>query len=666
MNQRQWVLFFVAVCVGWFTVLNIASPSHDFSKNDSSEYNRGSTTKQFLTPLSDKQPFQKPAEKELAEKNTVEKNTAEIVASEITEVIHTSNNDPKDHAGVVALNKQQTNHVIDVVPTLADPAQVEPSVIRPNPAHSDLQHVSLDQGQQLDPAPSHDVEVDDIQHLLLAESLPWADTIDHMSADMLALSHQGALMLDQPLDLDKELDFLALAMMLEEEKSLDHETELAILALADSFAEELIYAPSSELSEMSLATLALSDTVGEFQSISDDIMMATLELSDVEADFFDPEAIPDELALLALNDKMAIERKYRYPTQHVPAPKRAEKRRLAEPRHTESAVNTWSASSPHKTHTSKRHRSSRFYALTDKGEAQPRYAKAEPMPESTAPSPELALSFDMNETEAVKVENLSMPSLVSEGEKADLDLFAAPILMEDEPMLMADAEMPRAPEALFSEPRVVSDPEKPSSKVSGSMFYSTRLRTGLPIVGSRLSFKPYDKWVFRVGAKTTLFGSKKDFNYSWGLGYEDWRPGQFSFALNNWGPIALGQDPLKGLKFSVDYNMINEPKLFGFPISFSPAIDFPLQADAKLGRWAPTVGLGHTWKFKDSWFAKIGVSRALTPKAPWRWTYGFGRNSWKPFTFNVVYSNWGPNRDFRPNFRKNGRLTVQWKWMMEY
>lgn len=567
------------------------------------------------------------------------------------------------HVKPMLMMKQRSMQgTADVVPTFGDQTQ---EVLGLSLAKHELQHVDLN-SHPLDEVVLHgfsdrDISPDDkLRLLLLSEMVSWPMTIDNMTAEMLALSHSDVLLGDEALSPMQELDFLALSMMMDreplaDEDVVDADKALAMLTLSDVLADEFIYAPDHHSGQMVLAELALADVEEGLQEVYSDL--------------------PAELALLALNDKQykshAKERYHQKPHSEYVQPRTYVKRPRERMRSNNDVlqdyrtIDTWSASKSHRTHTSKRHRSSRYYAVPEKGVDKPRYKMAK---SSVAP-----LSLDLNSPqpqlnmETAEVVNMAdMPVDNQNGDpNADLDLFAAPILTEDEPMLMADAEMPRDPSGLFSEARLEKVDTEKTGKISGNLFYSTRLKSGFPIVGSRISWKPYDKWVLRTGVKTVLFGSKKDFNYSWGVAYEDWRPGKFSFAINNWGPIFLGQDALKGAKFSIDYNAIKRPTLFGFPISISPALDFPLQSNVK-GGWAPTVGLAHTWHFKDNWFARIGVSRKLSAKSPWRWTYGFGRDSWKPFTFNVMYSNWGPNNDFRPNFRKNGRLSVEWKWLLEY
>lgn len=147
---------------------------------------------------------------------------------------------------------------------------------------------------------------------------------------------------------------------------------------------------------------------------------------------------------------------------------------------------------------------------------------------------------------------------------------------------------------------------------------------------------------YRGGLDHTVF-------YSWGFGYDDWRPGTFSLQINDWGPSV----PAQGLDWRhaiVDLGY-KPPRLCAQPFCVSTyvALDVPLQDTS-------FAALRATATFHETWFVRAGFDAVFDGHV--RWVYGFGRADWRRFAVNLSYDNWGPNTAFQPNFKQHGIVTL--------
>jgi hypothetical protein len=145
--------------------------------------------------------------------------------------------------------------------------------------------------------------------------------------------------------------------------------------------------------------------------------------------------------------------------------------------------------------------------------------------------------------------------------------------------------------------------------------------------------------------------------WSWGIGYDDWRPGTFSLQLNNWGPLRRGGQgrALDGAVLNLGYK-IPLPALWSKYLSLRADLSTPLS-------WAPAVGVGVAVKLPYGCFASFGISQRLEGPFGPTWSYVFGRSLWKPGTLSVVFANYGPNK--LDELRLRGlAMTLSWLWSL--
>ena len=140
----------------------------------------------------------------------------------------------------------------------------------------------------------------------------------------------------------------------------------------------------------------------------------------------------------------------------------------------------------------------------------------------------------------------------------------------------------------------------------------------------------------------------------------DWRPGGFSLGLNQWSPQNIKQSPrLKNMEWSGGYN-IDVAKLLPLSKRYQSNLSFSFFQNVPV--------LHNAWQYNigDGWFVRAGMGRQISLKQrnDWTWTYGFGRYNWKAGSFNLEYANWGLNRAFQPNYRKNGEVILSWNWKL--
>jgi hypothetical protein len=199
----------------------------------------------------------------------------------------------------------------------------------------------------------------------------------------------------------------------------------------------------------------------------------------------------------------------------------------------------------------------------------------------------------------------------------------------------------------------------------GANGFSGAFSHDWPLSGSGRKFSatvtwaPAEHWFTRLGITHAYEkGGDKPWSYSWGVGYDDWHPGTWSMQLNHWGPIVPGKGlDIKNAVWTSSYKT-NHAWLKEHNMSLAHGIDLPVGQ--------PRNGKLHsTWQWAPwpTWFLRVGVSAPLQGLSPLQWSYGFGRSDWRPFTWSLEYNNWGPNTAFQPNFKKNGTVTLAWKWV---
>lgn len=207
-----------------------------------------------------------------------------------------------------------------------------------------------------------------------------------------------------------------------------------------------------------------------------------------------------------------------------------------------------------------------------------------------------------------------------------------------------------------SVPIIDAKPKRRGHGFSGSYYHSLALKNGKPSIGGRVSWAPKKHWFIRAGMnyKYTESGSQK-VSYSWGGGYDNWRPGSFGLQINNWGPIQFGEGlNIKKAVLAATYKANNKWLQ-------SKKIGAALALTTQLGNAKPALQTNFRWSPFKTWYAYSGLSIPLNGDNP-TWSYGFGRQDYRPFTLTIQYNNYGPNTLFRDNFEENGTLTIGGSW----
>lgn len=186
--------------------------------------------------------------------------------------------------------------------------------------------------------------------------------------------------------------------------------------------------------------------------------------------------------------------------------------------------------------------------------------------------------------------------------------------------------------------------------------------TGNVNTGAGLSLAPPIKNTFaRVGLSwrwITDWEEDADLepSWSWGLGYDDWRPGTFSLQLNHWGPLRrFKKVAIEGAVLSFGYK-IPLPKWPTRYLSARAELSTPLT-------WSPSAGAGVAFKLPRSFFLSLGISKKLLEDTRPTWSYVLGRSRWKASTLAVILANYGPTPVGELNLR-GLTLTVSWSWSL--
>jgi hypothetical protein len=195
--------------------------------------------------------------------------------------------------------------------------------------------------------------------------------------------------------------------------------------------------------------------------------------------------------------------------------------------------------------------------------------------------------------------------------------------------------------------------------------FSTQLvvsATGNVNTGASLSLAPPIKRTFaRVGLSwrwITDWEEAADLepSWSWGIGYDDWRPGTFSLQLNHWGPLRrFRKAALEGAVLSAGYK-IPLPKRPARYLSMRAELSTPLT-------WSPSAGAGVSFKLPRSFFLSLGLSQKLLEQTRPTWTYVVGRSKWKAQTLAIILANYGPTKVGELNLRGLA-LTLSWSWSL--
>ncbi len=171
---------------------------------------------------------------------------------------------------------------------------------------------------------------------------------------------------------------------------------------------------------------------------------------------------------------------------------------------------------------------------------------------------------------------------------------------------------------------------------------------------SSVAWKPVKDSFFFLRSAVTINNSDDPVNYTWGLGYDDWRPGSWGFEINNWNPLSPSdgldlENAVVSLTRKFKHQFLDEKNL-NSSLSLNKSANSEL-ALTWLISWAP----------RPNWFIRSLITQPLEG-GPTSWAYGFGYNNWRKNTFSLEYNNWGFNETFDTNFRQNAVVTLSYKW----
>ncbi len=190
------------------------------------------------------------------------------------------------------------------------------------------------------------------------------------------------------------------------------------------------------------------------------------------------------------------------------------------------------------------------------------------------------------------------------------------------------------------------------SRFSGNAYTGSTL-AGVLVFGTRASYSPYSFLFARAGIEARRPDGEWTGSTSWGVGYDDWHPGTLFAQINDWS-VDLAKPNLKGVALDAGYRLPLPERVAKY-IGANVGVNVP---------WGLPVGLvsNVTVKPIGDLFVTAGVRTTPSDFSQWSWVYGFGLSNWRPFTVSAQYTNWGPNKAFKPNFLENGAVTASFSW----
>lgn len=222
-----------------------------------------------------------------------------------------------------------------------------------------------------------------------------------------------------------------------------------------------------------------------------------------------------------------------------------------------------------------------------------------------------------------------------------------------------------------------------------------RSRVGnTPTVRATVKYNPVGAW-FAAGTfyyyKDSELQQEWNPDFSYVIGYDDWRPYTFSLVYSNYGGNRFNPDREEGSQVTE----IDEGTLslgWKFPVPKKIAKPFLFSDDAGIGcivnyhvspkffdleslqrqSWKQAASLGCKYTIKGNWY--LNWTAFYYPRSfqqqPWDpdFTYGFGYFDWRPGTISLQYNNFSGNRfPFRERGPDTGRfidgeITLSWSW----
>lgn len=194
-----------------------------------------------------------------------------------------------------------------------------------------------------------------------------------------------------------------------------------------------------------------------------------------------------------------------------------------------------------------------------------------------------------------------------------------------------------------------------SNGLSGSISLENRsLRSRDTSVKLAVSYSPKRDSYWFVRSALNISQQSNPFTYSWGFGYDDWHPGTWGAQLNHWGPLQFGDGlDLDNAVAEVSYKF-HSSWLTQHNLASSIALAKPLSDK-------PVLSWGWSWNPHTDWFIRSTLNKPLD-SGDLNWSYGFGFTRYTHSSVSFEYNNWGLNAFPKTNFRKNGQLSLIYRW----
>jgi len=177
------------------------------------------------------------------------------------------------------------------------------------------------------------------------------------------------------------------------------------------------------------------------------------------------------------------------------------------------------------------------------------------------------------------------------------------------------------------------------------------------------AYKPIADSYWFIRSAINISQTSKPLTYSWGIGYDDWHPGTWAVQLNHWGPLRPGDGlDAKNAVAEISYKLKTR-WLKKNNLSSSLGLAKPLSAK-------PSISWGWSWNPYSHWFVRstlikpLGYDQGNNAQGTngINWSYGFGYTRYNDRSLSFEYNNWGINEFPKHNFRKNGQLSLIYRW----
>ncbi len=189
--------------------------------------------------------------------------------------------------------------------------------------------------------------------------------------------------------------------------------------------------------------------------------------------------------------------------------------------------------------------------------------------------------------------------------------------------------------------------------VQASVYNKWKMGDRQQEIGLGVFWSPFDYFYVRGSISGRIPAWGRNPGYSWGAGYNDWHPGGLMIEFNQWKAQQFGRNTnIRNAEFNLGYRI-------PFPKSIRPYIDGTI--NARMVGKTPNIGGLCNLRYK-SYFVRFGINKDLRGPNGWQWVYGVGRWNWQAGSLNIEYDNWGGNRVFTPNFRRNGELLMEYRF----